>query len=137
MLRYCLRPFAGSGSQKRHPHEAAYHLAGDNLDNGLSVVADFVNSIEITRSAWREVAMSRGLMYREIEIVCSDRAEHQARLEERESQSKIARVLTWKEIENREYEPWENSWVFDTAGETKEESKCRFEKELLSYRSNA
>ena len=55
--------------------------------------------------------MSRGLKYREIEIVCSDRAEHQARLEERESQSKIARVLTWKEIENREYEPWENSWV--------------------------
>jgi|GEM_PF-4667592 len=26
--------------------------------------------------------MSRGLMYHEIEIVCSDRAEHQARLKE-------------------------------------------------------
>jgi predicted kinase len=113
-------------------YEAAYNFAGDNLDNGLSVVADSVNSIEVTRSAWREVAMSRGLMYREIEIVCSDRAEHQARVEERESQSKIARVLTWKEIENREYEPWENSWVFNTAGETKEESKCRFEKDFLS-----
>jgi len=115
-------------------YEAAYNLAGDNLDNSMSVVADSVNSVEITRSAWRAVAMSRGLKYREIEIVCSDRAEHQARLEERESQSKIARVLTWKEIENREYEPWENSWVFDTAGETKEESKSRFEKEFLSYK---
>ena len=58
-------------------YEAAYNLAGDNLVNGLSVVADSLNSMEIIRSAWREVAMSRGLKCREIEIVCSDRAEQQ------------------------------------------------------------
>jgi predicted kinase len=118
-------------------YKAAYNLAGDNLDNGMSVVTDSVNSIEITRSAWREVAISRDLQYREIEIVCSDRAEHQARLEERESQSKIARVLTWKDIENREYEPWINSQVFDTAGETQEESKHRFEKKFILCRNGA
>ncbi len=118
-------------------YEAAYNVAGDNLDNGLSVVTDSVNSIEITRNAWREVARSRGLEYREIEIVCSDRAEHQVRLEERELQSKIGRVLTWKEVESREYEPWENSQVFDTAGETQEESKIRFEKGFLSCKSSA
>ena len=112
-------------------YEAAYNLAGDNLDNGLSVITDSVNPIEITRAAWREVASSRGLEYREIEVVCSDIAEHRARLEERESQSKIARVLTWKDIENREYEPWESSQVYDTARETPQESKSRFEREVL------
>lgn len=117
-------------------YEAAYNLAGDNLDNGMSVVTDSVNSIEITRAAWREVAKSRSLPYREIEVVCSDPVEHQARLEKRESQSKIARVLTWKDVDNREYEAWEDSQVFDTAGETPEESKSRFQSEILLCRSD-
>lgn len=112
-------------------YEAAYSLAGDNLDNGLSVVTDSVNSLEITRAAWREIAKSRNLEYREIEVVCSNSAQHRARLESRESKSKIARVLTWIDVENQDYEPWESPHVFDTAGETEDESKIRFEKEIL------
>ena len=118
-------------------YQAAYNLAGDNLDNGLSVVADSVNPVTITRTAWKEVATSRGLHYREIEVVCSNEAEHRKRLESRESQSKIARVLSWEDVERREYETWEGSYVFDTSGETKDESWDRFEKEFALCKNGA
>jgi len=36
----------------------AYRLAADNLRLGMSVVADSVNPIAITRRAWRDVAQT-------------------------------------------------------------------------------
>lgn len=112
-------------------YEAGYNLAGDNLDNGLSVIADSVNPLEITRSAWRRIAVDRKMKYREIEIICSNKIEHRKRLEERSFQASTIRRLTWKEIENREFEPWKSSFIFDTSGEEPETSKKRFEMVLL------
>lgn len=118
-------------------YEAAYRLAGDNLDVGLTVVSDSVNSVEITRNAWRQVARDRGVNYREIEIVCSDKNEHRRRLESRESRSQVARVLTWEDVLTREYEPWAGCYVFDTAGQSPEESSSRFERELGTFKNGA
>jgi predicted kinase len=59
----------------------AYHLAADNLRLGLSVVADSVNPLQITRTAWREVALRASVPFVEIEVICSDIAEHQHRVE--------------------------------------------------------
>lgn len=48
---------------------AAYALALDNLQISLSVVADSVNPLQITRDAWRNVAIAQGAEYFEIEVI--------------------------------------------------------------------
>ncbi len=57
----------------------------DNLQLGAEVVADSVNPLEITRSAWRETAVSVQSKFVEIEVVCSDMGEHRSRVESRRS----------------------------------------------------
>src|SRR3546814_11723704 len=47
---------------------AAYAIAEDNLLLGRIVVADSVNPIELTRSAWRAIAERAGCMNLDIEI---------------------------------------------------------------------
>ena len=50
----------------------AYALAEDHLRQGLTVVAESVNPLAVTRDAWRDVAMRAGVAAVEAEIVCSD-----------------------------------------------------------------
>ena len=59
-------------------YEVAYAIAEDNLRLGRTVITDSVNPIEVTRAAWRTVAQRAGTRHIEIEIVCSDKAEHRA-----------------------------------------------------------
>ncbi|NJK54325.1 MAG: hypothetical protein HC936_18950, partial [Leptolyngbyaceae cyanobacterium SU_3_3] len=70
---------AGSLIAGSEGYSVAYRLAEDNLRLGLSVVADSVNPLQITRMAWREVALRVREPFVEIEIICSDVAEHQHR----------------------------------------------------------
>ena len=101
----------------------AYQLAADNLRLGLNVVADSVNPIEITRAAWREVALQADGAYIEIEVICSDAAEHRRRVENRVVSVAGLRLPTWDEVVNRPYEPWDSSHLqIDTAHATIEES---------------
>jgi predicted kinase len=86
-------------------YRIAYALAESNLRLGAVVVADSVNPIETTRAAWRGVAAAAGAPCLQVEIVCSDAAEHRRRVE--------TRVLdidhtppTWQEVVDRAYEPW-------------------------------
>lgn len=94
----------------------AYALAADNLRLGNSVVADSVNPLQITRDAWRGVAEKSGAKLVEIEVVCSDAAEHRRRVESRMTDIPgLPRVL-WQDVEQREYTPWNRSHVIvDTA----------------------
>jgi predicted kinase len=97
-------------------YEIAYAIAQDNLRNGLHVIADSVNPIEITRHAWREVARAANVPFIEVEIVCENLAEHRRRVTERASD--IAGLIqpTWAEVENREYETWHEARLrIDTA----------------------
>lgn len=99
-------------------YAVAYQLAADNLLFGSTVVADSVNSISMTRNAWRSVGESIGVPVIEIEIMCSDKAEHRQRVETRVD--RIAGLIqpTWDEVIARDYEPWEEACiVIDTAGE--------------------
>src|SRR5215831_15428612 len=64
-------------------YRVAYAMAEDNLALGLTVVADCVNPISITRDAWREIADRAGVRILDIEIRCSDMAEHRRRVETR------------------------------------------------------
>lgn len=101
---------------------AAYGLAAENLRLGRSVVADSVNPLQITRESWREVAAAATARLVEIEVVCSDAAEHRRRVEtrRREPGPEDIEGLTqpaWQEVVDRAYEPWDRPpLVVDTAG---------------------
>jgi predicted kinase len=104
-------------------YNIAYHLALDNLRLGMSVVADSVNPIGITRRAWRDVAAQANVPFVEIEIICSDPGEHQKRIESRHSDIPRLQLPTWQDVIEREYEPWDTEPIrLDTAGQSPDES---------------
>ena len=97
-------------------YRAAYVVAEDNLRVGLTVVADSVNPIQLTRDAWRAVAAKAAVPAVEIEIICSDVAEHRRRVETRRPDIPGHVLPTWKDVLNREYAPWDRRpVVVDTA----------------------
>ncbi|MDO9127225.1 MAG: AAA family ATPase [Parvibaculum sp.] len=98
-------------------YAVAYALAEDNLKLGRVVVADSVNPIEETRAAWRIVAVRAGCDAVDVEIVCSDEAEHRRRVETRTGDIAGHRQPTWSEVIRRDYQPWQSERiVIDTAG---------------------
>lgn len=101
----------------------AYTIAADNLRLGRSVVADSVNPLAVTRTAWREVAARLSVPFVEIEVICSDAAEHKHRVETRAAEISGFALPTWDEVVQREYERWDEAHVvIDTAGRTVEQS---------------
>lgn len=116
-------------------YELAYKIAADNLALGLSVVADSVNAIGVTRNAWRAVGEAVGVPVLEIEIICSDKAEHRQRLESRALDIKRLAQPTWADVLAREYEPWPQAQVVvETAGDSPVQS---FEKTLSLIELNS
>lgn len=94
----------------------AYAIAKDNLEIGLTVITDSVNPIEMTRHAYREVAQEANKPYFEVEIVCSDKDEHQRRIETREETIQGLQLPTWQDVLRRDYEKWETKHLrIDTA----------------------
>lgn len=93
-----------------HGYGVAYALAADNLPLGRDVVADSVNPIAVTRTAWRQVAERAATECVEIEVTCSDLGEHRRRVETRGG------APTWDDVVRRTYEPWDRPRiVLDTA----------------------
>ena len=100
-----------------------YGVAADNLANGVSVVADSCNPVEVTRRAWERVAIENHASYINIEIICSDAAEHRQRIEMRTPTIPGLRLPTWMEVEDREYHDWTvDRIVLDTAGKSEREN---------------
>ena len=116
---------SGSGQADIGPsgYLAAYAVAGDNLRLGLTVVADSVNSLNITRHAWRKVALDAGVQAFEIELICSDVAMHRLRVEGRKADILDFQLPTWKSVLERQYDPWESAHlVIDTANVSAEQA---------------
>lgn len=91
----------------------AHAVAEDNLRLGHTVIADCVNPWPLTRDEWRAVAMRVGTKVLDVEITCSDAAEHRRRVESRGS------ALTWDAVVARDYRPWERErLIIDTAHAT-------------------
>jgi len=86
-------------------------LAEANLRLGLTVVADAVNPLALTRNAWRGVASATASDLVEIEVVCSDPAEHRRRVETRAIDVAGLRPPSWQDIVDAcargDYEPWD------------------------------
>jgi predicted kinase len=98
-------------------YRAAYALALDNLRLGLDVVGDSVNPWMETRDAWRDVGVRAGADVVEVEVICTDEAEHRRRVETRMSDVPGLTPPTWQEVVDRDYRPWTRErLVIDTAG---------------------
>lgn len=111
----------------------AYAIAEDNLRLGRTVIADSVNPVEVTRAAWRDVAQRAGKRCIEIEIVCSDQAEHRRRVESRVADIVGHQLPTWQQVCAREYEPWPAGIVIDTAGQPIEASVSALRERLAGF----
>lgn len=94
----------------------AYAVAGEQLSLGLDVVVECVNPIGLTRDAWRSTAERAGAAVVEVELVCSDLAEHRRRVESRRSDIEGLVLPKWEQVVRREYDAWERPHlVIDTA----------------------
>jgi len=104
-------------------YELAYRIATDNLELGRSVVADSCNPIELTRTAWENIASSAGAGYRNIEIICSDIDEHRHRVERRKPTIQNHTPPDWDAVVKRKYDLWNRDRILiDTAGRSPDES---------------
>ena len=111
---------ADSGELAARPRAAGYMvgyaLAREQLGLDVTVVAECVNPLRITRDAWREVGETHGEWLLEVELVCSDQHEHRSRVEQRTVNIPGLNLPTWQEVADREYESWDRGHlVIDTA----------------------
>jgi predicted kinase len=94
----------------------AYGVAAEQLRHGVSVVAECVNPLAVTRDAWRGVAEDSGARVLEVELICTDEAAHAERARTREVDIPGLALPSWQQITGREYEPWDRAHlVIDTA----------------------
>ncbi len=104
-------------------YRVAYAVAEDNLRLGRTVIVDCVNPWPLTRDEWRGVAERAGVDVAEVEIVCSDAAEHRRRVETRVPDIAGHVLPTWQEVVDRDYRPWNRErLVIDSARLSVEQS---------------
>jgi predicted kinase len=84
----------------------AYELALEQLRLGLDVIVECVNPVAVTRGAWLGTATKAGAVLIDVEVICSDEAEHRNRVETRSSDVEGLPKPTWSAVREREYEPW-------------------------------
>jgi predicted kinase len=133
-IEQALKDFGNMSELDVQGYVAGYAVAHDNLLLGNDVVADSVNPIEITRSAWRNVGDTSGAEIIEIEAICSDPEEHRTRYEQRVSDIATLKFGPWSSVANREYEVWTTADVrIDTSSRAEAES-CEELMQLLADR---
>lgn len=104
-------------------YHLSYRIIRDNLKLGISAISDSVNPIEITRNEWQQVAENAGAKFVNIEISCSDEAEHEQRVTARRDLSDNSELPTWAQVKNRHYDHWKTDIIrVDTAGQSEDES---------------
>ncbi|MGW6483848.1 AAA family ATPase [Streptomyces sp. NPDC055059] len=112
----------------RHPvgpagYVVGYALAEEHLRQGLTVIAESVNPLTVTRDAWRDAAVRAGVPATEVELVCSEPAEHRHRVTSRVVDITDLPLPGWQQVVDQDYEPWDREHiVLDTAGQRPEES---------------
>ena len=87
-------------------YAVAHELAQEQLRLGLDVIVECVNPVAVTRDGWLGTAAAAGAVLVEVEVICSDKAEHRRRVETRTSDVEGLAKPTWMAVVEREYEPW-------------------------------
>jgi len=91
-------------------------LATENMLLGRQVVADQVNPWALTREMFHEAARAAGGTCLDVEVTCSDLAEHKRRVSERVSDIDGLEPPDWEAVQSRDYHPWDRPVVkIDTA----------------------
>ena len=90
----------------RSGYMVANELARSNLRLGRTVIVDCVNHVLESRIAWSEVASRAGSRLANIQVICSDKHEHQCRVETRRGDIPGLTPPTWQSLLDHEYEPW-------------------------------
>ncbi|WP_082648081.1 AAA family ATPase [Lysobacter antibioticus] len=104
------------GGVGRSGYFVANELALSNLRFGSTVIVDCVNPVHESRKAWSEIANCSGVGLVNIEVICSDKKEHQRRVENRQVDIAGLTPPTWKSVLGHEYEAWiEAPFCIDTA----------------------
>lgn len=104
-------------------YRLTYRIAQENLKLGNTVIADSVNPWPLTRYEWNKVAAEIGAKFINVEVICSNKAEHQARVENRTATIHGLKLPTWKEVLERDYREWtEDRLQLDTTGKSVDES---------------
>jgi predicted kinase len=97
-------------------YDVANAIAAENLKLGRIVVADCVNPVLASREGWRATAGKNGARLIEIEVICSDAAEHRRRVEDCSPDIAGLVAPSWQDVINRDYEAWDRGRVvLDTA----------------------
>jgi predicted kinase len=125
-LRHSTNPIEATD----HGYAVGIAVALENLRLGHTVIADSVNPFALSRGAWREVARRAVVPYLEVEIVCSDAAEHRRRVETRVPDIEGHVQPTWQQVVERLYRPWDSDLVIDTATMSIESSVTAIRKAL-------
>lgn len=100
----------------RSGYLVANELALSNLRLGRTVIVDCVNPVIDSRNAWSAIASQAGSRLANIQVICSDKHEHQRRVETRTVDVPGLTPPTWQSVLDHEYEPWdEASFNVDTA----------------------
>jgi predicted kinase len=101
-------------------------LARSNLRLGQAVVADCVNPVKESRDAWKTSAATAGVALLDVRVICSDRQEHQRRVETRTGDIPGLAPPTWESVLAHEYEAWaEVPLTLDTALMTPDQAVTR------------
>lgn len=104
-------------------YHLAHRIAQENLRLGRTVISDSVNPWPLTRMEWNNVAKVIGVPYLNIEITCSNKGEHQSRIESRISTVQGLKPVTWQDVVERDYRPWNEDRIqIDTGGKSIDES---------------
>ena len=98
-------------------------LALSNLQLGQRVVADCVNPVRESREAWKTTAAMAGVALLDIRVICSDRQEHQRRVETRTGDIPGLVPPSWESVLAHEYEDWDEvPLTVDTSFTTPEQA---------------
>ncbi|MBP8006216.1 MAG: AAA family ATPase [Acinetobacter sp.] len=97
-------------------YEIAFSIALSNLKLGNTVVADNVNPVKESRLKWKEIAQKANVQIIDIEIICSDKAEHKKRIESRLSDIENFKLPDWASVQMHDYQlRTDKRLIIDTA----------------------
>jgi predicted kinase len=113
----------------------AYELALEQLQLGLDVIVECVNPVAVTRDGWVGTAATASSALIEVEVICSDEAEHRQRVETRTSDVDGLAKPRWWAVVRREYEPWTREhMVIDTTTTSPEDAADMIAAEMAAAR---
>jgi predicted kinase len=117
----------------RSGYMVANELALSNLELGRTVIVDCVNPVVESRLAWGAIASRAGVRLMDIEVICSDKNEHQRRVETRLGDILGLTPPTWQSVLDHEYEAWaEAPFTIDTALASPAQAVSMLAKHLLA-----